>query len=249
MYYNERKPHYLYASYLSNASSKLSVGVQHIWLETKLPIQGSVAKGCKLLAIYGEKCQGQGAYVSMNDLSNSSRQRRRRRASTASVTSVIDPVNDVREGDQLARQSDATVGGGAVPAETEYFGFALYVGSSFVGLVYIVWAYFPAIWQTSFDISFFPSRWWAVAIPAYTVMLLVYIYIALALYNTEVLTKDAAELTTISDLYAKIPPHSKLDQCIWHGTDGVWDLPLGAVCDVLYSDPPVQDSANQPNGR
>lgn len=172
------------------------------------------------------------------------RERRRlRKGSTASVTSVVDPADDLREGDELARQSDATVGGAAVPPETEYFGFALYVGSSFIALVYLLWAYLPASWLKSLDISFFPSRWWALAIPAYTVMLLIYIYVALALYNTEVLTVPPTSLTTITDVQAKVPNAEDAYKYLWQGTDGVWDLPLGLVCEVLYSE--SHDSESQ----
>lgn len=104
--------------------------------------------------------------------------------------------------DHLAKQSDATVGGDAVPPSTEYFGFALYLGSSITFLIYILWAYLPLCdWL---GLCYYPSRWWALAVPAYLVVTLIYIYVALACYNTEILTAPVRELSTVTDPAAHV---------------------------------------------
>jgi phosphatidylinositol glycan class P protein len=149
----------------------------------------------------------------------------------------VDASVDVKAGDRLAKESDVTVGGGAVPPETEYFGFALYVGSTFVVLIYINWAFLPRSWLQAINVYYYPSRWWALACPSFLVMTLVYMYVALASYNTEVLTPTLSSLECITDLHAKVVPQEDIQLYLYAASDGVWDLPLGEVCEVLYAKP------------
>ncbi|CAJ2499951.1 Uu.00g028040.m01.CDS01 [Anthostomella pinea] len=138
----------------------------------------------------------------------------------------------------------------------EYYGFVLYLFSSLTFLVYILWAFLPSPFLHAMGIYYYPNRWWALAVPSFIVMLLVYIYIALALYNTEVLTLPLNSIETITDEAAQIATidsegrikpalkhpgltpeqASKLEwKKIWNeGTDAVMDVPLSGVCMVLY---------------
>ncbi|KAH9892083.1 PIG-P-domain-containing protein [Xylariomycetidae sp. FL2044] len=140
----------------------------------------------------------------------------------------------------------------------EYYGFVLYLFSSLTFLVYLLWSYLPSPFLHALGIYYYPNRWWALAIPSFIVMLLVYIYVALASYNTEVLTLPMTSIETIVDEAAKIatidskgrikPGESRkqvseekarqLDwKNIWNeGTDAVMDVPLAGVCEVLYGD-------------
>jgi phosphatidylinositol glycan class P protein len=85
-------------------------------------------------------------------------------------------------------------------------------------------------------------------------MLLVYIYVALASYNTGYLTlplssietiiDDAANVATIDSKGRMRSSHKKKEKmaggvkewkATWSvGTDAVMDVPLGGVCEVLY---------------
>jgi phosphatidylinositol glycan class P protein len=88
-------------------------------------------------------------------------------------------------------------------------------------------------------------------------MLLVYIYVALASYNTGYLTLPLSSIETIIDDAANVATidskgrmrsnHKKRERAastgvkdwkgIWsHGTDAVMDVPLGGVCEVLYGE-------------
>lgn len=121
-----------------------------------------------------------------------------------SISPSQQPSLDVSSGDRLAKESDVTVGGDAVPPETEYFGFALYVGSLFAFILYIVWATLPRSALYALHIYYYPSRWWALAIPCYIAVTMIYIYVALASYNTEVLTKPVSQLCVVTDSQAKV---------------------------------------------
>lgn len=140
----------------------------------------------------------------------------------------------------------------------EYYGFVLYIFSSLTFLVYLLWAYLPSPFLHALGVYYYPNRWWALAIPAFLVMLIIYIYVALAAYNIEYLTLPMASLETIVDEASKIAtidskgrirpgePRRQLSEArarelelnfvdIWsEGTDAVMDIPLAGVNEVLY---------------
>ncbi|CAN8101377.1 unnamed protein product [Discula destructiva] len=86
----------------------------------------------------------------------------------------------------------------------EYYGFVLYLFSSCCFLIYLLWSYLPSPFLHALGIHYYPDRWWSLATPAFIVVLLVYIYVALALYNTEYLTLPLHSLETIVDDAGKI---------------------------------------------
>ncbi|KAL8744331.1 MAG: hypothetical protein Q9184_008009, partial [Pyrenodesmia sp. 2 TL-2023] len=134
----------------------------------------------------------------------------------------------------------------------EYYGFVLYLMSSLAFLVYLLWSYLPSRFLHQLGIHYYPNRWWSLAIPSFLVMTLVYIYVALAAYNTEYLTLPMNSIENIVDEAANVaaidnqsaarsagldqPALSESDWAtIWNeGTDAVMDIPLGGVCEVLY---------------
>ncbi|RYO81943.1 hypothetical protein DL766_010464 [Monosporascus sp. MC13-8B] len=139
----------------------------------------------------------------------------------------------------------------------EYYGFVLYLFSSLAFLIYLLWSYLPSPFLHALGIYYYPNRWWSLAIPSFLVMLIVYIYVALAAYNTEILTLPMSSIETTVDEAAKVAAidskgrirlddgkplteeaAKRLDwKNIWNkGTDAVMDVPLAGVCEVLYGD-------------
>jgi phosphatidylinositol glycan class P protein len=151
----------------------------------------------------------------------------------------------------------------------EYYGFVLYLFSSLTFLIYLLWSYLPSPFLHALGIYYFPDRWWSLAVPSFLVMLLVYIYIALASYNTEYLTLPLTSIETIIDDAANVATIDEKGRvgrmkgskkkrvkagkglrewkAAWsHGTDAVMDVPLGGVCEVLYgSGREVEDSGEE----
>ena len=191
----------------------------------------------------------------------------------------------------------------------EYYGFAVYLGSSLAFLLYILWSYLPSAFLHALGVTYYPNRWWSLAIPSWIVMLLVFVYVALLSYNVEYLTLgmgsvecmvDEAANVALVDEYGRLikggskrlvadqekierrrasiasqnsrrkgkarastssrkpptavaiangnangsintDPYEASHQAwnwrgIWNeGTDAVMDVPLGGVCEVLYS--------------
>jgi len=86
----------------------------------------------------------------------------------------------------------------------EYYGFVLYLFSSLSFLIYLLWSYLPSPFLHALGIYYYPNRWWSLAIPSFLVMTYVYIYVALAAYNTEILTLPLGSIETIVDEAAKV---------------------------------------------
>lgn len=86
----------------------------------------------------------------------------------------------------------------------EYYGFALYLGSSAAFLMYVLWAYVPAPMLHQMGIHYYPNRWWALAVPCWLVVLVIYIYVALASYNTRYLTLPLSSCENLVDECAQI---------------------------------------------
>ncbi|KAI9765862.1 MAG: hypothetical protein M1839_005298 [Geoglossum umbratile] len=53
-------------------------------------------------------------------------------------------------------------------------------------------------------IYYYPNRWWSLAIPSFLVMSIIYIYVALAAYNTEYLTLPIESIENIVDEVASV---------------------------------------------
>ncbi|KAL4904367.1 hypothetical protein BDW74DRAFT_154704 [Aspergillus multicolor] len=146
----------------------------------------------------------------------------------------------------------------------EYYGFVLYLASSLAFLIYILWSYLPSPFLHQLGIYYYPNRWWSLAFPSWLVMSIIYLYVALASYNTGYLTLPMNSVENIVDEVANIavidgkgrrrpggaakmrpgatsfqimgPQNRKVNwKEIWsEGTDAVLDVPVGGVCEVLY---------------
>lgn len=86
----------------------------------------------------------------------------------------------------------------------EYYGFVLYLFSSLCFGIYLLWSYLPSPFLHALGIYYYPNRWWSLAIPSFLVMTLVYIYVALAAYNLEVLTLPLSSIETVVDEAANV---------------------------------------------
>jgi len=107
----------------------------------------------------------------------------------------------------------------------EYYGFTLYLTSNVVFLVYLLWSFLPSPFLHQLGIYYYPNRWWALAVPAWAVMLIVYIYVALASYNTGYLTLPMNSVECLVDEAANVAvvdAHGKIvrnDRPSWQQVD------------------------------
>ncbi|KAF2630258.1 PIG-P-domain-containing protein [Macroventuria anomochaeta] len=116
---------------------------------------------------------------------------------TSSTTNLAHITNSARNAPTVPRASPK------VPTY-EYYGFAVYLGSSAAFLMYILWAYVPAPLLHQMGIWWYPDRWWALAVPCWLVGLVIYIYVALASYNTRYLTLPLNSCENLVDETAQV---------------------------------------------
>ncbi|KAJ5182410.1 Meiotically protein [Penicillium capsulatum] len=184
---------------------------------------------------------------------------------TTPDSSDIETPNDTEAAVAKSARRATTVPRASPKVPTyEYYGFVLYLASSLAFLFYLLWSYLPSPFLHQLGIYYYPNRWWSLAIPSWLVMSLVYIYVALASYNTGYLTLPLNSIENIVDEVANVavidgkarrrpggatkmkpgatsyqimgPQNRKVNwREIWsEGTDAVMDIPVGGVCEVLY---------------
>jgi phosphatidylinositol glycan class P protein len=71
-------------------------------------------------------------------------------------------------------------------------------------LIYVLWSYLPSPFLHQLGIYYYPNRWWALAVPAWLVVVVLYIYVALASYNTGYLTLPMQSIENLVDDAAQI---------------------------------------------
>ncbi|KAK6458049.1 PIG-P-domain-containing protein [Scheffersomyces xylosifermentans] len=149
------------------------------------------------------------------------------------------------EEDTLARESDVTVSTN-VTSYAEYKGFFVYVLSAITLGCYIAWAVLPESFLNDYlSIYYYPDKYWSLAIPSYFLMLMLFTYLGIALYNTEVLTLPLDDIRNFVDDYSTSPGSDSQTEeeriassmeYIHKAPSGVWDLPITLVNEVLYTD-------------
>jgi len=187
-----------------------------------------------------------------------------------SITSLLIPSRpttpDLSDDDHHHVEQPSATSASSMPKSTspkvptyEYYGFVVYLFSSLTFLVYLLWSYLPSPLLHGLGIYYYPNRWWSLAVPAFLVMALVYLFVALAAYNSQHLTAPLGAVETVVDDAAQVAvidgkgrmrdgsrrTRSKKVKggkgkglnyrAVWsQGTDAVMDVPLAGVCEVLH---------------
>ncbi|KAF9921749.1 hypothetical protein FBU30_008200 [Linnemannia zychae] len=116
----------------------------------------------------------------------------------------------------------------------EYYGFVLYLVSGITYAMYLGWAYLPKEILDSMGITYYPSKYWSLALPIWLFVLVIYLYIAffaINLYNTE----PFDSFQTITDEHAN--PFLAMNSASSLTDDYVpdlMDIPIGMVNACLY---------------
>ncbi|KAJ2801161.1 hypothetical protein H4R20_003786 [Coemansia guatemalensis] len=119
----------------------------------------------------------------------------------------------------------------------EYYGFVVYLVSLAAFVVYLLWAYLPDQALEAVGITYYPDRYWAVALPAWWLMAVAFIYLfnmAMNMYNTPLLSsKD-----NITDPFSNLPDNMSNPQAFCYeeigGIPPICDIPISLVNKCLY---------------
>ncbi|KAK0232314.1 PIG-P-domain-containing protein [Armillaria nabsnona] len=127
----------------------------------------------------------------------------------------------------------------------EFYGFVAWTSTSLLFVVYLLWAILPDEYIEWLGVTWYPSREWAVLLPAYSVvvfLLAYFVYFALAIYGAPSLS-DTCTFTDSRSHYLPVcegkqgyTPFARPD-----AVPELYDIPIGLVNRVLYHDEPSAD--------
>ncbi|EIW78625.1 PIG-P-domain-containing protein [Coniophora puteana RWD-64-598 SS2] len=119
----------------------------------------------------------------------------------------------------------------------EFYGFVAWASTSVFFVVYMLWALLPDKVIVGIGVEWYPSREWAIFVPAYTVVLVLltyFVYFALALYNTP----SFSDIKSITDSRAHLPPPHARNPYFKHADPRAipehYDIPIGLVNRVVH---------------
>ncbi|KAG7094255.1 hypothetical protein E1B28_007859 [Marasmius oreades] len=127
----------------------------------------------------------------------------------------------------------------------EFYGFVAWASTSFLFVVYLLWALLPDEYILWLGIDWYPNREWALLLPAYSIVLVLltyWVYISLTIYGTP----PFDSISTIIDSRSQYPPHQPTGNGQSSGSGylmythsnakpDLYDIPIGLVNRVLYS--------------
>ncbi|KNA07718.1 hypothetical protein SOVF_169300 [Spinacia oleracea] len=90
------------------------------------------------------------------------------------------------------------------PKPAEVYGFVGSITTIVATAIFFIWAYFPEHWLHSIGIFYYPSRYWAVAVPTYCMVIIV---LGLAFYIglNFMATPSPTSLNVIFDEHSREP--------------------------------------------
>ncbi|GAA5808267.1 hypothetical protein MFLAVUS_001655 [Mucor flavus] len=117
----------------------------------------------------------------------------------------------------------------------EYYGFVMYLGSFVILGIYLIWAYVPDEILHRLGITYYPNRYWALAVPIWLMTIIWFIFfsfMSLSLLNTPPFTSYHC----ITDEHANL---MRLDSEMVSDRPSDWipelhDIPIGLVNAILY---------------
>jgi len=123
----------------------------------------------------------------------------------------------------------------------EFYGYAFYLVSFVAMFLWLVWAFFSE-YINNLGFTYYPNRYWAVAIPDYIIICILFYVVIFLCYNF-IHTPSFDSLNTVTDKYSNLMKsvnYSRLEED--NDIPDLQDIPISIVNAYLYS-----DSFNQQN--
>ena len=106
---------------------------------------------------------------------------------------------------------------------TAVYAFIGWIGSILIYVSFLLWAFAPESFLHSIGITYYPSRYYAIALPAY--FLVMYILLGLSYMGYNMLnTHDSTSLSTVSDVYTLDAPNEFLKCSLKEGIPNFGDI-------------------------
>jgi len=119
----------------------------------------------------------------------------------------------------------------------EFYGFVAWTLTSILFCLYLLWGLLPDEYIVWLGVEWYPSREWALLLPAYSVVLIMLTYIvywALTIQNTP----SFSDISTMTDSRAHVPPAGPPNPFLKHADPNaipeLYDIPIGMFNRVAY---------------
>lgn len=119
------------------------------------------------------------------------------------------------------------------PKTSEVYGFVGTITTVIATVIYLVWAYTPEPWLHSLGITYYPSKYWALAVPTFamvTVVLVIVFYIGLNF----MITPPPTSFNTMFDEYSREPSKFVPEEGEEQPIEPISDIDIGHVNDLMF---------------
>ncbi|KAL5560596.1 hypothetical protein UlMin_036807 [Ulmus minor] len=124
------------------------------------------------------------------------------------------------------------------PKPSEVYGFVGSITTVVATVIFLVWAYVPDSWLHSIGIFYYPSRYWALAVPTYamvTVVLAMGFYVGINFMSTPAPTS----LNTIFDEFSREPSSLIVfEEGDVQPIEPISDIGIHKINDLMFNDIP-----------
>ncbi|XP_022146985.1 phosphatidylinositol N-acetylglucosaminyltransferase subunit P-like [Momordica charantia] len=120
------------------------------------------------------------------------------------------------------------------PKPSEVYGFVGSISTVVATVVFLIWAYVPDSWLHSVGIFYYPSRYWAVAVPAYvmvSIALALVFYIGLNFLSTP----PPTSFNVMFDEFSKEPSISVLSEEEDRPIEPISDIAINRINDLMFN--------------
>ncbi|DBB10161.1 TPA: hypothetical protein ACH3X3_001741 [Trebouxia sp. C0006] len=129
----------------------------------------------------------------------------------------------------------------------EVYGFTAWITTGVAYGAFLCWAYIPERCLQALGISYYPDKYWALAVPSWICVAVVAAYWAYESWN-ESLVPPLESLSNIQDVYSKSPANLGLPSIVQDCSDSVpplADADMSIISRYMYSDCSLEDAENQ----
>lgn len=122
---------------------------------------------------------------------------------------------------------------------SEFYGFVALTSTYLLFIIYLLWALLPDEYIVWLGVTWYPSREWALLVPAWSVIVVLltyFVYWALAFYATPSLNDMKAIVDSRTSLPRAGAPNPYKQSAKANAIPELYDIPIGLVNRVLYGE-------------
>ncbi|KAJ3687764.1 hypothetical protein LUZ61_016928 [Rhynchospora tenuis] len=161
------------------------------------------------------------------------RERRALTSSTSDPSSLS--LNQEHKHTRTDDRSAASFAGDHGPKPSEVYGFVGSITTVIATVIYLVWAYTPEPWLHSLGITYYPNKYWALAVPSFVIMS-VFLMMALYLGLNFLATPPSYSPNTIYDEYSREPTAFALLEGMEKPIDPISDVGIDQINHLMFGD-------------